>query len=100
MINQTYHDVNYLLVEGISVTPDEKNFRHLFAKIAGPSNSPYEGGIFDLEVFLPEDYPMGPPKILFRTNIYHPNINKLGQICLDTLKKNWAPSLQIVKVLL
>lgn len=55
-------------------------------QIHGPAQSPYEGGIFRLELFLPEDYPMTPPKIRFLTKIYHPNIDKLGRICLDVLK--------------
>jgi hypothetical protein len=44
------------------------------------------GGIFKLELFLPDDYPMTPPKIRFLTKIYHPNMDRLGRICLDVLK--------------
>jgi len=85
---------------GISATPHEENLRYFNVIIAGPAGSPFEGGIFKLELFLTEEYPMAPPKVRFLTKIYHPNIDKLGRICLDILKDKWSPALQIRTVLL
>jgi len=87
-------------VPGISAVPHEDNARYFNVIIQGPDSSPYEGGTFKLELFLPEDYPMAPPKVRFLTKIYHPNIDRLGRICLDILKDKWSPALQIRTVLL
>ena len=70
------------------------------ASIMGPADSPYEGGVFYLDVTFPRDYPFRPPRIQFRTKIYHCNVNASGAICLDILKDRWSPALTLSKVLL
>ena len=87
-------------VPGISAVPYADNLRYFNVAIEGPQDSPYQSGVFQLELFLPAEYPMAPPKVRFLTRIYHPNVDKLGRICLDILKDKWSPALQIRTVLL
>jgi ubiquitin-conjugating enzyme E2 D/E len=69
--------------------------------IMGPEGSPYQGGMFNLEINFPQEYPFKPPKIHFTTKIFHPNImSSNGSICLDILKDQWTPALTVSKVLL
>jgi ubiquitin-conjugating enzyme E2 D/E len=68
--------------------------------IFGPDDSPYAGGVFNLVIQFPKDYPFRPPVVTFQTRIYHPNINSSGGICLDILKNQWSPALTVSKVLL
>ncbi|KAI8070360.1 ubiquitin-conjugating enzyme 2 [Gongronella butleri] len=78
----------------------DDNLYEWISTIAGPGDSPYAGGVFFLDILFPKEYPFKPPKVTFRTRIYHCNINSQGAICLDILKDNWSPALTIAKVLL
>jgi len=79
---------------------DENDLFNWRATIMGPEGSPYHGGIFNLSINIPPDYPFKAPKIVFTTKIYHCNVNSNGAICLDILKDNWSPALTISKALL
>ncbi|XP_053773738.2 ubiquitin-conjugating enzyme E2 D2B-like [Desmodus rotundus] len=68
--------------------------------IMGPADSPYEGGLFRLNIQFPPNYPFRPPLIYFTTPIYHPNSNRRGYICVDILRSQWSPILTISKLLL
>ena len=86
--------------ENIRAGPVDGNYYHWSATIIGPGDSPYEGAIFYLDIKIPDGYPFKPPKIKFKTPIFHPNINGFGDICLDTITTNWSPTMTIGKVLL
>ena len=88
--------------DGMSAGPKSAdNFASWSAIIPGPPDSPYEGGIFSLELDYPMDsYPFKPPKATFVTKIFHPNVSEKGEVCLDILKEKWTPALTIGKVLL
>uniref|UniRef100_A0A0X3NHR6 E2 ubiquitin-conjugating enzyme n=1 Tax=Schistocephalus solidus TaxID=70667 RepID=A0A0X3NHR6_SCHSO len=83
-----------------SAFPRGENLYEWVSTILGPPGSVYESGIFLLDIHFPLDYPFKPPKVTFKTRIYHCNINSHGVICLDILKNNWSPALTISKVLL
>jgi ubiquitin-conjugating enzyme (huntingtin interacting protein 2) len=70
------------------------SFTDLRGEISGPPDTPYEKGVFLLEIHVPETYPFNPPKVKFITKIWHPNISSVtGAICLDILKDNWAAAM-------
>ena len=88
-------------VEGVIAKIQGDNMRYFSIAITGPKGSPYDGGLFRLELYLPAEYPVKPPRVRFLTRIYHPNIDLAGgRICLDILQDNWSPALQIRTVLM
>lgn len=88
---------------GISCWQSGDSLDRLEAIILGGEDTPYSGGVFKLEIQIPDRYPFEPPKVRFLTPIYHPNIDTGGRICLDTLKMPpkgaWKPCLNISTVL-
>lgn len=68
--------------------------------ICGSGGTPYEGGQFKVRLQLTSDFPSAPPKGFFLTKIFHPNVSKAGDICVNTLKKDWNEKLGIRHVLL
>ncbi|MQM16715.1 hypothetical protein Taro_049674 [Colocasia esculenta] len=86
--------------EGIKVIVNDDDFSTIFADIEGPAGTPYENGIFRMKLLLSHDFPHSPPKGYFLTKIFHPNIATNGEICVNTLKKDWNPSLGLRHVLI
>ena len=61
------------------------------ADIEGPEGTPYESGIFRVKLFIPSEFPQLAPKGIFVTKIFHPNVSEKGEICVNTLKRDWNP---------
>lgn len=66
---------------------------YAFTVLPTQDNPPYNRGAFRIEINFPAEYPFKPPKITFKTKIYHPNIDEKGQICLPIIQaENWKPA--------
>ena len=100
--------------EGIQAGPiDEDNFFLWETVIMGPPGTPFDGGIFIAHLHFPASYPLNPPKMVFQTEIWHPNIYPSGEVCIsilhppgedpnryESILERWSPMQSIEKVLL
>ena len=72
---------------GGSAGPTKKRcFKHWKACFIGPSKTPYENGLYYIEMKFSDDYPKKRPDVRMRTPIYHPNIYE-GKICVEYLNE-------------
>lgn len=87
---------------GVSAFPEsEKDLSKWIGTIEGIENTPYEGLSYKISIQFPIDYPYEPPIIRFnKFAMFHPNVDKNGNICLDILKHNWSPIFNIRTILL
>ncbi|PWY99140.1 putative UBC5-E2 ubiquitin-conjugating enzyme [Testicularia cyperi] len=100
-IGKELADLTTSPVDGITVEPKEDNIYKWTAKLQGPANSPYAGGIFLIDMDFPIEYPFKSPKVRFATRVYHPNIDEGGNLCVGILKSEaWKPSTKAVTILL
>ncbi|GMI41231.1 hypothetical protein TrCOL_g13426 [Triparma columacea] len=87
---------------GCTLSPTE-NILVYKATISGPPNTPFEGGLYHLNIQMGMDYPFQPPKVRFETKVFHPNVSEKGLICLDTLKPkpvgSWSPAVSLFSLL-
>jgi len=94
-------DVQKDKFSGITAELVDEDLTHWKCTFKGPEYTPYDEGIFQLDVVVKEGYPFIPPMIKFDTPVYHPNISsQTGVICLDVLKDQWTPALSIRSALL
>mmetsp|Transcript_80015 Transcript_80015/g.111154 ORF Transcript_80015/g.111154 Transcript_80015/m.111154 type:complete len:203 (+) Transcript_80015:50-658(+) len=104
-LEKELQDIRALAKDGkeaqVSADSVENDLTHWKAWLKGPEGTPYSGGLFDIDIEIPPEYPYNPPKMKFDTKIWHPNISsQTGAICLDVLGKEWSPALTIRTALL
>jgi hypothetical protein len=53
----------------------DDNITHWTATLHGPPSTAYASGRWQLDINVPEEYPLKPPSVRFVTRIAHPNVN-------------------------
>jgi ubiquitin-conjugating enzyme E2 R len=100
-------------VEGIFIELNEENLFEWKVWIEGPKDTFYEGGIFQLLMKFPNDYPMSPPVVTFGSDFWHPNVYTDGKVCISILhppvhdemsgelpEERWNPTQTVTTILL
>lgn len=87
-------------LDGIRYVGDFEQLAEVRAELRGPAGTPYEGGRFLVKLTLGAGFPAQPPRGVFLTKIFHPNVAPAtGEICVNTLKRDWSPDLGLAHVL-
>merc|ERR1711865_227531 len=81
--------------------------------IIGPDGTIFEGGFFRCILDFPTDFPMSPPTMTFKSEMWHPNIYPDGKVCISILhapgedamsgessEERWRPILTVEAVLI
>ncbi|RDX42971.1 hypothetical protein OH76DRAFT_1410606 [Lentinus brumalis] len=99
------------LPPGVWVRVDEVRNDAIKIMIAGPEGTPYAGGLFEFDCFIPLEYPNKPPLMHLRTTgggsvRFNPNLYNCGKVCLSLLgtwpgrpEEQWSPKSTLLQVL-
>ncbi|XP_047988001.1 ubiquitin-conjugating enzyme E2 S [Leguminivora glycinivorella] len=85
---------------GIKLLLRDDDLSDITALIDGPAETPYFGGVFRVQIKLGKEFPAAPPRAYFLTRIFHPNVSREGEVCVNTLKRDWRPELGLEHALL
>ncbi|KDR18437.1 ubiquitin-conjugating enzyme E2 C [Zootermopsis nevadensis] len=86
--------------KSVSAFPEGESLFKWIGTISGPKGTVYEDLTFKLCLEFPHSYPFSAPVVKFITSIFHPNIDQLGNICLDILKEKWSALYDVRTILL
>uniref|UniRef100_A0A6B2LAY0 UBC core domain-containing protein n=1 Tax=Arcella intermedia TaxID=1963864 RepID=A0A6B2LAY0_9EUKA len=85
MLQKSYRQLEKEPLEGFFFEPNASNFFEWKIYLEGPQQTPFEGGVFELLMNFPSDYPMSPPTLRFISQFWHPNVYKDGKVCISIL---------------
>ncbi|KAK7932129.1 hypothetical protein PG985_002841 [Apiospora marii] len=93
-------DLNELSLGSTMTTefPDPDNILEFILTIT-PDEGQYTGGKFTFSFNMSASYPHEPPKVRCQQKIYHPNIDLEGKVCLNILREDWKPVLNLNAVI-
>jgi len=60
-----------------------------------PDEGMYKGGRFHFTFAISQGFPHEAPKVKCTQKIYHPNIDLDGNVCLNILREDWKPVLNL-----
>ncbi|KAG0420143.1 Ubiquitin-conjugating enzyme E2 2 [Dictyocoela roeselum] len=93
-------DLQKLHLDNVFARPLDSDIMTWVAAISGPPDTPFQDGTFALVLYFTGSYPHSPPTVRFLSKMFHPNIYKNGDLCLDLLKNKWAPTYDVSCILL
>ncbi|WYZ35573.1 hypothetical protein EsH8_X_000220 [Colletotrichum jinshuiense] len=94
----SYADLSRLMSD-YEVTLVNDNMQEFYVRFKGPTETPFEGGVWKVHVELPDQYPYKSPSIGFVNRIFHPNIDELsGSVCLDVINQTWSPMFDMINI--
>ncbi|CAN6563108.1 unnamed protein product [Malus baccata var. baccata] len=79
--------------------PNGKDDLMNFEVTIRPDEGYYSGGTFSFTFQVAPIYPHEAPKVKCKTKVYHPNIDLEGNVCLNILREDWKPVLNINTVI-
>ncbi|KAI7840053.1 hypothetical protein COHA_006184 [Chlorella ohadii] len=100
-VQKEIRDIERDKASGVTIEIQGNSLQKLIGRLNGPRDTPFDGGVFYVDIQLDDQYPFVPPKMRFITKVWHPNISSAnGAICLDILKDQWSPALTLKTALL
>lgn len=78
--------------------PDPDDILNFILSIE-PDEGMYKGGHFTFTFAVNQNFPHDPPKVKCQQKIYHPNIDLEGNVCLNILREDWKPVLNLNAVI-